>query len=51
MKDLTGSPVEVGDAVDSTRIALREEVETLQRQIEHLTAEVRLDSDPDFPLR
>jgi hypothetical protein len=38
VEDITGSSVEVGHAADR---ALPDEIETLQAQIEHLTASVR----------
>jgi hypothetical protein len=45
VQDVTGSPGELWDADDDTRIAnLRNEVETLRGQVEGLTAEVRLGS-------
>ena len=44
VQDLTSSPEEFWDAEDHTRVALRNEVETLQGQVERLTAEVRLGS-------
>ena len=43
VQDVTGSPGELWDAEDDTRAALRNEVETLQGQVERLTTEVRLD--------
>jgi len=50
MKDTTGS-VEVGDQADHARIALQDEIETLQAQIEHSTAEVRSNLQSDTPFR
>lgn len=45
MKDTVGCFVkEVGDEADHARINLQDEIETLQRQIEHSTAEVRSNS-------
>lgn len=41
MQDITGSSVEVGDASDRESITLRNEIETLQGQFEHLKADVR----------
>ena len=43
VKDTTGSSVEVGDETDHARIALRDEVEALQGQIEQSAAEVRFE--------
>lgn len=43
VQDLTGSPGELWDAEDDTRVALRNEVETLHGQVERLTAEVCLE--------
>ena len=40
MQEITGVSVEIGNAGDGARIAF---IETLQEQIEHLKAEVRLD--------
>jgi len=40
MQDVTGSLGESWDTEDDTRVALRSEVETLQGQVERLTAEV-----------
>jgi len=51
MKDTTGSSVEVGDEADHARIALQDEIETLQGQIEHSTAEVRSNLQSDTPFR
>ncbi|KAH9077002.1 armadillo-type protein, partial [Lactarius deliciosus] len=39
VQDVTGNPGELWDAEDDTRVALRNEIETLQGQVEHLTAE------------
>lgn len=47
MKDITGSSVEVGDETDHARIALRDEVEALQGQIEQSAAEVRSNSQSE----
>ena len=44
VQDLTSSPEEFWDAEDHTRVALRNEVETLQGQVGCLTGEVRLRS-------
>ena len=44
VQDVTGSPGDLWDTEDDTRVALRHEVETLQGQVERLTAEVRLGS-------
>jgi hypothetical protein len=44
VQDLTGGPGEFWDTEDDTRVALRNEVETLQGQVERLTGEVRLGS-------
>jgi hypothetical protein len=44
VQDITGSPGELWDEEDDTRVALRNEVETLQGQVKRLTAEVRLGS-------
>lgn len=44
VQDITGNPGDLWDAEDDTRVALRHEVETLQGQVERLTAEVRLGS-------
>lgn len=44
VQDVTGDPGELWEAEDDTRVALRNEVETLQGQVERLTAEVRLGS-------
>ena len=44
VQDVTGSPGELWNAEDHTRVALRNEVESLQGQVERLTAEVRLGS-------
>jgi hypothetical protein len=41
VQDITGSSVEVGDSADRASITLRDEIEILQGQIEHLTANVR----------
>jgi hypothetical protein len=41
VQDITGSSVEVGDAADRASTTLRDEIETLQGQIEDLTADVR----------
>ncbi len=41
VQDVTGSPGELWDAEDDTSVALRNEVETLQGQVERLTTEVR----------
>jgi hypothetical protein len=50
VKDTIGSFVEeVGDEADHARINLQDEIETLQRQIEHSTAEVRSNSQSDTP--
>ena len=46
VQDMNGSPVEVGDAIDPASVTLRDEIETLRGQIEHLTADVRLNSRP-----
>jgi hypothetical protein len=42
VQDIAGSSVEIGDVADRARVSLRDEVETLQGQIEQLAAEVCL---------
>jgi hypothetical protein len=44
VQDVAGSPGELWDEEDSSRVALRNEVETLQGQVDRLIAEVRLGS-------
>jgi hypothetical protein len=44
VQDLTGSRGELWEAEDDSIVALRNEVETLQAQVERLTGEVRLGS-------
>jgi hypothetical protein len=39
----------VGDAEDCASTTLRDEIEILRGQIEHLTADVRANSHPDTP--
>lgn len=46
VQDINSSSVEVGDAGDLESVTLRDEIETLRGQIEHLTADVRLNSRP-----
>jgi hypothetical protein len=51
VKDTIGSTVEVGDEADHARLSLQDEIEALQRQLEHSTAEVRSNLQSDTPFR
>jgi hypothetical protein len=46
VQDIIGGSVEVGDTGDHPSIALCDEIETLRGQIEHLTADVSLNTHP-----
>ncbi len=50
VQDITGSSVEVGDVEDRASTTLRDEIKTSRGQIEHLTADVRVNSHPDTHL-